>query len=327
MLMQSLPPNLLLAAGYILATIAGGFALYYWRRSSELYALLVEGANRFEELRSRNAQVENTITAAEKRWQQLNEAAKTHNQDLLEAREKAADLTKKLETKANETRFISEKLELQKGHLEKQLVKLTDQLTALEAAKHESESRLAEAAAQQRQRQSVLEREGNELRERLRAAASALDAAQSEKTRLEKVVHAVDPEELRRLKRKIAQYDRLYSSMRGLREMADERNRNWEVALRKLSGWIIAKGNKNAPSLAQVDTAPIGPLVGQALQAIGAQLIDDNEIMPAHTHESDQSLGLDSETHRPSDLTVDDGMPSHDITLHQVDDVARILRG
>jgi len=78
---------------------------------------------------------------------------------------------------------------------------------------------------------------------------------------------------LRRLRRKVAQYDRLYSSMKGLREMSEERNRNWEVALGRLASWILEeKGVQHLPQA-------IGPLVGQAMQLIGAQLIDDQEIM------------------------------------------------
>jgi hypothetical protein len=244
-----MPANIAPALGFVALAITGGLAVYYWRRSAGLYALLVEGANRFEELRHRNAQLEQIQAKAEEKFKQHREAQARLTQSTDEARAQAAELARKLEAKEAETRLISEKLELQKGHLEKQLAKTQEML------------RVAE---EQRLDQMLKEKE----------LQAKLIEAEQHKADVESRAKAMDPAELRKLKRKIAQYDRLYSSMKGLREMSEERNRNWEVALRKLSLWVLADGGETRPDLAQM---PIGPLVAKSMQAIGAQLIDDHD--------------------------------------------------
>lgn len=244
-----MPANIAPALGFVALAITGGLAVYYWRRSTSLYSLLVEGANRFEELRHRNAQLEGIGAKAEEKFKQHRETAQSLTAAVEESRLKAAELTRKLEAKEHEARLISEKLELQKGHLEKQLTKTQEML------------RVAE---EQRGEHFLKEKEWQ-------AKAIELEKGKAD---FEQKAKALDPGELRKLKRKIAQYDRLYSSMKGLREMSEERNRNWEVALRKLSLWVLAEEGETRPDLAQL---PIGPLVAKSLQAIGAQLIDESE--------------------------------------------------
>jgi myosin heavy subunit len=326
-----LPPNLLPALGYILAAIAGGFALYYWRRAGGFYDLLVEGANRFEELRQRGQQLESALAKAEARLKQHKETAQSLERAVDETRGQAAELAKKLEAKEHEVRYVAEKLELQKGHLEKQLAKAAEQLQTDGGARQETEARHSAALAETRQRASQRERElSDRLRDvnaKLESAEKRLAAETASRAVLEKRVSDADPVEMQRLKRKVAQFDRLYSSMKGLREMADERNRNWEVALRKLSAWIIKqRSGGRAGALPEA----IGPLVGQALQVIGAQLIDDAEIMAAPRRdesETDESgdQHLDGVDNAESAAPAKDGL-SHTMTLNQVDEVAKLLR-
>ncbi len=251
-----MPANIAPALGFVALAVTGGLAVYYWRRATSLYSLLVEGANRFEELRHRNAQLEGIGAKAEEKFKQHREAAQRLTDAVEEARAKAAELTRKLEAKEHETRLVSEKLELQKGHLEKQLAKAQEMLRVSE------------------------EQRGDLFLKEKEWQAKVIELEKG-KADFEAKAKTLDPAELRKLKRKIAQYDRLYSSMKGLREMSEERNRNWEVALRKLSLWILAEEGETRPDLAQL---PIGPLVAKSMQAIGAQLID----------ETDKSFGAES---------------------------------
>lgn len=257
-----------LATALVLMFVTATLAVYYWRRSAGLYSLLVEGANRFEEMRQRNATLEQAMEKAEERFKQHRESQARLERAVAEARDKTVELTRRVETKEHETRLVSEKLELQKGHLEKQLAKAEAQIARFDQTRQELEIELMQA------RQAAEAAEA-ELTLKERDWRSRQAEADREKVALEKRNKAGDPVEMKRLKRKIAQYDRLYASMKGLREMTEERNRNWEVALRKLSGWII---KENGVPTTDVETRDIGPLVGQALSAIGAQLIDDNEI-------------------------------------------------
>ncbi|MBC7530722.1 MAG: hypothetical protein H7318_04025 [Oligoflexus sp.] len=103
---------------------------------------------------------------------------------------------------------------------------------------------------------SVAKRERNN-------ALNALD-----KFKLESAL--VKPEELKRWQAKVARMEQLYASMKGLREMAEERNENWETALRYFAIHIL-----QSPKASSGDTS-IGALVGEALEKIGATLVDDD---------------------------------------------------
>jgi hypothetical protein len=84
---------------------------------------------------------------------------------------------------------------------------------------------------------------------------------------------AVDPAELDTLRRRAAQNEHLYHSMRSLRDMAEERNRNWESALRKLATWILTSSPAAVPN-DPILSKPVGPLVGEALSRIGQSILD-----------------------------------------------------
>lgn len=75
-------------------------------------------------------------------------------------------------------------------------------------------------------------------------------------------------------------------SMKGLREMADERNKNWEVALAKLSKWILRNSDSK---LAKSDNTNIGPMVGEALEIIGAKLVHDEFAAGGHHHQQPEN--------------------------------------
>lgn len=267
--------NLLPAAAMGMAAIASGVAIYQWRRATGLYSLLVEGANRYEELRQRGASLEQLNKQNEDQYRKQCEANKRINQSLDEARSQTATLTQRLEQKTHEIHVVTEKLELQKKHLERQLAKAEEQLGVAE------QQRLAavERTTAVEQQLSDLRRTSSEEKSALKQELSLRDKdwqarlyeAEKAKLSAEKTAKSGDPLELKRFKRKVAQYERLYASMKGLRELSEERNRNWEVALTKLSAWILEE-----KGIVPVPTA-IGPLVGTALQSIGAQLITDIE--------------------------------------------------
>jgi hypothetical protein len=65
-----MPSALISALGLMLASVAGGMALYQWRRASSFYALLVEGSNRFEELRQHGSSLEQRLAKSEQQQEQ-----------------------------------------------------------------------------------------------------------------------------------------------------------------------------------------------------------------------------------------------------------------
>ena len=75
-----------------------------------------------------------------------------------------------------------------------------------------------------------------------------------------------------KLKKNLINSSFLYKGMRGLKEMAEERNRNLEVAVRTLSGWVLKQKNIEFD---EDSTSPIGPILGEALESIGSSLIEE----------------------------------------------------
>ena len=75
-----------------------------------------------------------------------------------------------------------------------------------------------------------------------------------------------------KLKKNLINSSFLYKGMKGLKEMAEERNHNLEVAVRTLSGWVLKQKNIEFD---EDSSSPIGPILGEALESIGSSLIED----------------------------------------------------
>jgi hypothetical protein len=281
--------------------ISTGLACYYWRRSHGLYSLLLEGANRYEELRQRAGLIESNAVKAQQTATKDRESLLQLEKAIQEARTNNAKLIHDLQTKDHEVALIRERLEAQRGHLERHLTKVTQDLQVSEGARilaeqrgHEEVStlsvRLKNDHKHYEQKITALQLE---LSLRDRDLAGRLQELEKEKLALEKRAKLLDPLEIKRLRRKLGGYERLYASMKGLRDMTDERNRNWEVALRKLASYIVTlkHGGKGATPEA------IGPLVGEALELIGAQLVDEQvDFSPVRESASAQKVEADIES-------------------------------
>jgi hypothetical protein len=280
--------GLIATAGIISAFLAIGVAVHYFRRTSSLYALLIEGANRYEELRAELARLEKARQSADAAALSAAERELTLDKELGKTRDQAATALQLAEAKDHEVRYVREKLELQKNHLIKQLEQTETRSEDLNA-KLQDITEKYEALSSRRDESK--QKELSELRQELRQTREKLVTSEKHAADLERRVKDVDPVEFRQLKRRLLQYDRLYTSMRGLRDMADERNRNWETALRKLATWTLQ--NHRPGASARPVPESIGPLVGQALEVIGATLVDEfDDSKPAEASAEDLS-GMD----------------------------------
>lgn len=287
-----MPIQFISAFGYMAAAVAVGGALYQWRRSSSLYTLLVESANRYEELRQRGAALEQSMLKVEAKGKQHAETSRRLTASLEESREKGADLVRRLEQKELEGKLVTDRLELQKSNLQKQQAIV---LEAQRIAEAQSDALRLELTKERRLAQDERKAWAQEQELLTKDWQTRLTVTETLHQAAEQQAKSSDPAELHRLKRKIAQYARLYNSMKGLREMSEERNRNWEVALQRLATWILEEKGFSPLALA------VGPLVGQAMQAIGAQLIDDHEIMAPRD-------GAELASHMDSEADADDAV-------------------
>ena len=266
----------------VFAASLGALSLYFWRRSTSLYTLLLEGASRYEEMRRRASALESTNKDQEAKVRDFHQKALAADKNAQEALKRAETLVQELEDKKTEVLYVTDKLERQKGYLEGVVTKQTSELEGLKAERQRLTEEMTESQKawslklehQRRQAQEELRTSQGDL-EKVRERLSQLEGEQQE---LAKKASEGDPAELKRLKRKTAQYARLYVAMRGLKEMAEERSHNWEVGLLKFATWII---QQNQGSKAVVPKE-IGPCVGLAMKMIGQQLVDDDEHTAYH---------------------------------------------
>ena len=103
----------------------------------------------------------------------------------------------------------------------------------------------------------------------LKTKIQNLESGTIEKMKEEQKQYQAD---ILKLKKNLINSSFLYKGMRGLKEMAEERNRNLEVAVRTLSTWVLKQKN------IEFDTdssSPIGPILGEALESIGSCLIEE----------------------------------------------------
>jgi chromosome segregation ATPase len=73
--------------------------------------------------------------------------------------------------------------------------------------------------------------------------------------------------QVERYKKRLQRSTFFFNTMRGQKEMAEERYKNWEVALDLLSGWVLKQKN------AAVNSSSLGPKVGEALAQINKEAI------------------------------------------------------
>lgn len=159
-------------------------------------------------------------------------------------------------------------------HYKTQAKALTRQLTELDqenARLRDAGQKVAEQRHEElrKDHQIVLARH-DEMRELRAQAEQRAQEAQRKLAALQARLDKFDPAEAVRLRHKLSQYNQLLASMRGLKEMAEERSQNWEVALWRLTGHVLGLG----PQAGRRDR-PLGELVGKALEKIHANFKEE----------------------------------------------------
>lgn len=264
--------------GFALAAISMAWAFMGQRRIASLQALVNEAANRFqlgkEAYQKLQAQHQKATEEESIRRQTVSNLEK----NLDDARKKLQSL--KLEQEANHLSLREEmrRIELKKEHLEEENRELMTQIREAEQLKSASMKELRGAALESDMK---LKAETAHLRQQLDEWRQKAHTLEGENRKMKVVFSKVDPAESSRIRVKAKEMERLFQSMKGLRELAEERNNNLEVAVRKLAAYIIRKPE----TLADGSLAPLGPMVGEALESIGARLVDDEFLASSHAPE------------------------------------------
>lgn len=286
--MLELIPLLLGVAAVVLLV----YAMITRKNWLETKALLADTTIRYKAALSQSQKAEQNQKAQKElleRFRQQTQKAEKQAEDI---KNRASD--GKLEIIRMKTEFDGQlqKLDSQREHLLEQVQVLTTQLseTVREKKAQGEELSTLQRSLDDRAR-SLSEGLRTQLAETqidLKNARNELKNAERAFDKLQKEAGLVKPEELRRWHAKVARLEQLYASMKGLREMAEERNQNWETALRYFAQHILGTQSTEASD-------SIGALVGAALEKIGATLVDDDAQEVPYTHSgASPSAGVES---------------------------------
>lgn len=267
------------------------------RRNSRLTAVLVEnqarlknGHKAYKELDHSHAQTVESLAQLRKDYDQM-----AMNQS--EAKYKADQYKKDLDKLAKNTEENTNASRLKLDHLHEENAVLKQQLGDAIREKQEFSQKLksADASAVNKKQVDQKDEELQKVKANLTEAVTVAKKLKASNDKIKGILRKVDPKETKKYKQKSNQYEQLYNSMKSLREMAEERNENWETALRKLSLHIL--GTKNYS-----ESSPIGELVGEALEKIGTRLVEDDQ----------EERGADVHKQKASNVTLGGEGPAGD---------------
>lgn len=252
--------NMVTMLAFASAAAGIGAAWHMWRRATANYTLLVESAGSFDALRRECERLRESARGQFDEMKRLRDAATIARGDADAARRAQAEAMERVRTLEGQERQSRERLATERQHFVSQLESAHKEIARLHAASAEArqfaESGLAAELQSSRERSSSLTQKVERQEADLRAARSEL----SEKLDL-----------MHKIKRRNAHLERLYNTMRGLKLMAEERNANWENALKDLSVWALSQ---KFPGRSGAEKMPIGELVGGALESIGKSLTE-----------------------------------------------------
>ncbi len=242
----------------------------------EAKALLADTTIRYEAAQQQFQKNEQSSKAQKDQMDKLRQQTLKAEKAMEDNKNKSGD--GKLEIIRLQTEYETKlkKSESQREHLLEQVSVMTQQLSEvvrekkqlleeLNVLRREADDKIRELTEPMRTQISDLQNQVQAAKRERNNALTAMDKFKADSG-------LVKPEELKRWQLKVARLEQLYSSMKGLREMAEERNENWETALRFFAAHILGQSSEAAAD----GKASIGALVGGALEKIGATLVDDD---------------------------------------------------
>lgn len=278
--------------------VAIGISIHFWRRSENIAAILMDGAKSYEELRQKNMRLESAVLGFES---QVSELKRKDDQNRRTMSQTSATNIKTEQLHLDTVRDFERRIhntEQQRDHM----IQVHDALKAkyddVVLKVEELTSAAAAWAAERAELKKQLKDLGAHNIEKLKAELIQLrnqnqDLDRDLKHFKSKEKEVISPRDFDTLKRRASHYERLYTGMKGLRDMVDERNKNWEDALGKMARWILTSSpvaKPNDPVLAE----GIGPIVGEALERVGLSILEVDDQQDHHAaHHSSSSASSD----------------------------------
>lgn len=253
-------------------------------------AIADESTSRFEKERLKKEQYASQVKQAQDDTSKIRTSLSQQEKKLASTQKKLQEKDQELETlkKSHQEELTTNARNV--DHLSEQNATLMSQISEVVKEKKQLQIELEKSNKQPRPPKidvNALKDETNKLTKQLANARKENKLLKREVEKAREILSKLKPGEIKRYKTKAARMEQLYTSMKGLREMAEERNDNWDKALRILASHQLGNTETNTRAL------PI--LVAEALENIGANLIIDE-----HSH-SGQAEPLDESavTHQP----------------------------
>lgn len=295
-----------------LGAVGLALAVYFWLTLEKAKGLI-------NQLATKNKKIEITYRKLLKDYNNAQDKFDKDKKRLVTTEKQKADLDKKIgELKIEFEALNAASQEAQRkntakvSHLNTQVAALLDQLTGMDKERQQAVTEL-EAKKEQFVREIAnLKKDSSQKTDdgNKKLKKAEMQAATMAKTieKLEERLKKLDPVKVVKLKKKLGQYSRLYESMKSLKELAEERSKNWETALRKLSLQVlrsreVSKGgeiSKSRLTLAEKSDVSIGQLAAIALESIGETILIDEHVVQTKVPNNQQTAApANSENKEP----------------------------
>jgi chromosome segregation ATPase len=260
--------------GYALALVATAAAWLFWRRVANVELDVDRERRSHDEAMLATKDLRNELDTFKDRLEKSqNELRKLRDQLTREKSESKSVVSERAGV-LQALEELKAKAERRADHFESQCETLLQQIRTAETLRAKAERRSQELTNDMElklksARENADNRSG-QLKEELRSLRSEYDQIKKQSDQMQEQLKIANPEDIKRYRRKIANLEHLLMSMRGLKEMAEERNQNWELALRVLSRSVLTE--KSSP---RANEEKLGLLVAAAMDAAGHQLVQD----------------------------------------------------
>ena len=247
------------------ALILGLVSVYLFRRSTGYHHLLQEAANRFEEGRRINESLKKINEEQRVELDQLRQTTRRLDQQNAELRGKTnllqIELKKASEIPTDELTSLLNKNDI----LTEELKAITQQLRTADRERTEWKNKAAVLERETTARYLKTIEEKNTEIKGLKDIFSNLEAMTKKES--SEAIQTLTSE-VQALKKKLVQHNHMMKSIKGTKEMLEERIANWETALRILASHVLGSNSTNTHQ-------KIGVLVGSALESIGKEILPE----------------------------------------------------
>lgn len=268
----------LVGLGYFLTIVGFGLFFLQAKRTKEAETQLVAKATLHADQEKQAVQLQKENKALKEKVSAAESAVLELDQTVKKLQSRVEQSTTKRNKKLEELEANFRNVEVERDNFKEQAHALTAQLKEIDAEKRELRLQAKDASevasSKVRAELDKLKAKNRDLLSDVKEKSAELNKVERKFSRLKEDSQKIEPTELKKMKRKLVQYSHFYMTMKGLKELAEERNDNWQTALKHLSRFIV---NKEAPDFAA--TKPeIGPLVAKALTITGNDFgIQDDE--------------------------------------------------